>query len=175
MPGEPPERYRWAVDLLDVRLDDRLLEIGCGRGHAIGLVCDRLTSGRLTAIDRSEKMVDAARRANKRHIDSGKVEILHQDLLDSALPPASFNKIFLFNINAFWMDPVAELAEVKRLLKSDGEFFIFHQPPPGHDSAEFAVEFTRNLSANGFAPSAPEFARRDSFEAVCVRSKKSAG
>ena len=146
-----PARYFWAVDLLDARPNDRILEIGCGRGHAIALVCDRLTSGRLTAIDRSEKMVEAARKANKHHIDSGKAEILHQDLLDSALPPASFDKIFLFNINAFWMDPVAELAEVRRLLKPGGAFHLFHQPPPGHELQEFMDAFRRNLSGNRFS------------------------
>lgn len=171
MSRKVPERYRWAVDLLNVRPGDYILEIGCGRGHAVGLVCERLVSGCITAIDRSEKMAAAALAANRQHIESGKAEMLHQDLLDSLLAPASFDKIFLFNINAFWMDPVSELREVKRLLKPDGEFFIFHQPPPGHDSAEFAVEFRKNLIVGGFAPDDPVFARDGSFEAVCVKSK----
>ena len=133
-----------------VRGDDSILEIGCGYGHMIGRICERLGSGRIVAIDRSLKMVEAANRANELHIASGKAQILHQDLLDSLLPPALFDKIFLFNINAFWMDPVAELAEVKRLLKPDGQFYIFHQPPPGHEIEEFVARFKINLAKNGF-------------------------
>jgi predicted enzyme related to lactoylglutathione lyase len=37
-----PERVAWAVEMLDVALDDRLLEIGCGAGHAVLLICARL-------------------------------------------------------------------------------------------------------------------------------------
>lgn len=150
MSRETPERYRWAADLLDVQPDDRVLEIGCGLGHMADLVCERLTSGRVIAIDRSAKMVDAARERNAGYIAAGKAQIFHQDLIDSQLDRASFDKIFLFNINAFWMDPVAELREVKRLLKPKGLFHIFHEPPPGHEIKEFIDRFEMNLTRNGF-------------------------
>lgn len=145
-----PDRYRWAVDILDVQPNDNILEIGCGYGHSIPLICEKLSSGSLTAIDRSEKMAAAAIRSNKQFIASGKASVLHQDLLDSALPASQFDKIFLFNINVFWMDPSAELAEIRRLLKPGGRFYLFHQPPPGHDLAEFEVSFARNFRAKKF-------------------------
>ncbi len=150
MTRDIPERYRWAADLLNVRPDEQILEIGCGYGHMIGLICERLGYGHLTAIDRSEAMIRVARASNKPPLESGKADILHQDLLDSKLPSASFDKAFLFNINAFWMDPVSELAEVRRLLISGGEFFIFHQPPPEHEIGEFVDRFSLNLTKNGF-------------------------
>ena len=136
--------------MLDVGPDEYILEIGCGYGHMIGLVCDRLKSGHITAIDRSEAMIRAANERNKPHLKSGKAKVLRQDLLDSRSPPASFDKVFLFNINSFWMDPVQELAEISRILRPSGEFHIFHQPPPGHDLSEFMEAFLRNLSENGY-------------------------
>jgi SAM-dependent methyltransferase len=146
-----PERYRWAVNILNVRPHETILEIGCGYGHSIALICEKLATGHLTAIDRSEKMIASASAAYQNIIDTGRVEILHQDVLDRRLPEADFDKIFLFNINVFWMDPRDELAEIRRLLKPDGRFFLFHQPPPGHDLEEFENAFRSNLEKNGFS------------------------
>jgi SAM-dependent methyltransferase len=170
---EVPERYHWAARLLDVGPNDHILEIGCGRGQMIGLICERLVSGRVTAIDRSGTMVDAARRSSEPYIASGKAVILFQELLDATLPPASFDKIFLFNINAFWMDPVAELAKVRRLLKSGGTFHLFHQPPPDHEIEEFVDRFKLNLEKNGFQVDSVAVESIAGTELACVVSSPS--
>ena len=146
-----PGRYRWAVNILDVQPDDVILEIGCGYGHSIPLICEKLSTGKLTAIDRSEKMVAAATLSNEEFVSSGKADIFHQDLLDGVQSSGHFYKIFLFNINVFWMDPGAELAEIRRLLNPNGRFFLFHQPPPGHDLDEFENAFRLNLQKYDFS------------------------
>ena len=173
MARQIPERYRWAASLLDARPDDHILEIGCGRGQMIGPICEGLVSGRLTAIDRSETMVEAARQVNGPHIYSGKAEILRQDLLDAKLPTSSFDKIFLFNINAFWMDPVEELAEIRRLLKPGGTFHLFHQPPPEHEIEEFIDKFKLNLEKNGFQIDSATVESIAGNELACVVSRPS--
>jgi hypothetical protein len=43
-----PERVAWAVEMLDLAPDDRLLEIGCGAGRAVSLICARLDTGTIT-------------------------------------------------------------------------------------------------------------------------------
>jgi ubiquinone/menaquinone biosynthesis C-methylase UbiE len=40
-----PPRLLWAVERLSVEPDDHLLEIGCGSGVAVSLICDRLGDG----------------------------------------------------------------------------------------------------------------------------------
>ena len=56
-----PARIAWAVELLDLRPDDRVLEFGCGPGVAAGLVADRLSVvGRIVAVDRSATAVARA-------------------------------------------------------------------------------------------------------------------
>ncbi|HLA95182.1 MAG TPA: class I SAM-dependent methyltransferase [Pyrinomonadaceae bacterium] len=167
-----PERIAWAVGVLDVQPNDKILEIGCGRGFAIGPISEKLRTGHLTAIDLSEAMIDAARQTNAGHIAAGKASIIHADLLNADLPAAHFNKIFLFNLNVFWMDPKEELRVIRRLLNDQGKFFIFHQPPPGHDPKEFAAEFEKNLTANEFAIERVLFKELDPVGATVIISRK---
>jgi trans-aconitate methyltransferase len=68
MASKPSERFVWAVDTLTLDPADRVLEVGCGHGVAVSLVCGRLTSGRITAIDRSKKMIEMAARRNRANV-----------------------------------------------------------------------------------------------------------
>src|SRR5919198_2031633 len=72
MAGKASERFVWAIDTLEVRPADRLLEVGCGHGVAVSLVCERLTTGMITAIDRSPKMIEMATRRNREHVEAGR-------------------------------------------------------------------------------------------------------
>jgi trans-aconitate methyltransferase len=47
-----PPRIKWAVDLMDPQPSDSVLEIGCGPGPGAELICERLETGKLFAIDR---------------------------------------------------------------------------------------------------------------------------
>jgi SAM-dependent methyltransferase len=162
-----PERIIWAVDILDVRPDDVILEIGCGNGAAVTLIGEQLVTGHITAIDRSAKMIALARKNNRQFLECGKAEILHASVESSELP-SNFSKIFLFNLNVFWMDPVAELAAVGKALSASGQFYIFHNPPPGSRLEEFAEAITKNLEKNGFEPEAPIYNR--DLQSLCIRS-----
>jgi trans-aconitate methyltransferase len=44
---------------------DRLLKIGCGQGVGVSLICERLSAGSITVIDRARAMIEQARRRNR--------------------------------------------------------------------------------------------------------------
>lgn len=168
-----PERIVWAAGLLNVQPGDRILEIGCGNGAAVYAVSEGLRTGKITAIDRSEKATALAARRNAENLALGKAEIITTTLADADLPARHFDKIFVYNLNVFWMDPRLELALIKELLKPEGKLFIFHQPPPGADTREYAAEFRKNLKANGFEILDEIYNDDEKVRSVCVISRVS--
>ena len=62
---------RLAVDALEVRPADRLLEIGSAAAWR-SPACERLTTGDDPAIDRSAKMIALATRRNREHVDAAR-------------------------------------------------------------------------------------------------------
>jgi ubiquinone/menaquinone biosynthesis C-methylase UbiE len=125
------ERLRSVVERLDIRPDDRVLEIGCGHGVAASLVCERLEEGRLTAVDRSTKMTQAAARRNAAYIEAGRAEFLVASLEDLDLGDRRFDKIFAVRVGLFHRDPERARSLVERWLAPGGAVFVFYDPPSG--------------------------------------------
>jgi ubiquinone/menaquinone biosynthesis C-methylase UbiE len=123
------ERLRSIVEQLNIRPGDRVLEIGCGHGVAATLVCERLDGGHLTAIDRSEKMIEAATRRNAAHIEVGRAEFLVSSLEDLNLGDRRFDKIFAVRVGLFHRDPERARSLVERWLAPGGAVFVFFDPP----------------------------------------------
>ena len=123
MTSKPSERFVWAVDTLAPDPADRVLEVGCGHGVAVSLVCERLTSGRITAIDRSPKMIELAARRNREHVASGRAVLKTAALADADL--GDYDKVFAFNVAPFWLQPKDALRIVRRHLAPDGAFYLF--------------------------------------------------
>jgi SAM-dependent methyltransferase len=125
MAGNASERFVWAIDTLEIRPTDHLLEVGCGHGVAVSLVCERLTTGTITAIDRSPKMIEMATRRNREHVDAGRARLEAVALEDANLGDRHFDKVFAFNVAPFWLQPKAAVDAVRESLASDGALYVF--------------------------------------------------
>jgi ubiquinone/menaquinone biosynthesis C-methylase UbiE len=125
------ERLRSIVEQLDVRPDERVLEIGCGHGVAATLVCERLEEGHLTAVDRSAKMIEAATRRNAEYVEAGRAEFLVADLEDLDLGDRCFDKIFAVRVGLFHREPERARSIVERWLAPGGAVLVFFDPPSG--------------------------------------------
>jgi ubiquinone/menaquinone biosynthesis C-methylase UbiE len=124
-------RLRGVVDRLDVRPDDRVLEIGCGHGVAATFVCERLGGGRLTAIDRSPKMIAAAARRNAEHVAAGRAEFLVMRLEELDLGERRFDKVLAVRVGLFHREPDRARALVAPYLAPGGRIFTVFDPPSG--------------------------------------------
>src|SRR5687768_17859149 len=73
--GSNRERNVWAVQLLDVQPEDRVLELGFGPGVAIRELAKRADRGLVCGLDHSEVMVSQAIRRNRAAVRAGRVEL----------------------------------------------------------------------------------------------------
>jgi len=124
------DRLRAVVEQLDVRPDARILEIGCGHGVAATLVCERLTGGgRLTAIDRSAKMISAAALRNGAHVEAGRAEFLVAELERLDLGERRFDTIFAVRVGLFHREPQRARELVDPWLAPGGRIVAIFDPP----------------------------------------------
>ncbi|MCF6522948.1 cyclopropane-fatty-acyl-phospholipid synthase family protein [Streptomyces sp. JJ36] len=163
------ERHRWAVETMDVRPDDRVLEIGCGHGVAAGLVAERLTGGgRITALDRSAKMAEAARARNRPHLAAGRADIRELSLADAVFPEGSFDKVFAAHVGTLWLGPYAEAGMVLPWLAPGGALYLFGQPLDTRQLQDVAHTIASGVEQSGFTVRAVEVGQTAPRPTLCV-------
>jgi ubiquinone/menaquinone biosynthesis C-methylase UbiE len=161
--GSNLARNQWAVELLEVRPDDRVLEVGFGPGVAVELLAARATEGQVWGLDHSELMVRRATKRNQRDVETGRVKLVAASVLDPPRFEAPFDKALDINGVQFWSDPVQGLVNLRDCLESGGRMVVIHQPrEPGATEAD-ADEAGRKFG---------EMMRRAGFEPVLIEKKQ---
>jgi cyclopropane fatty-acyl-phospholipid synthase-like methyltransferase len=161
-----PARLIWAVDMLAVAPSDRLLEIGCGYGSAVSLICSNLIDGTITAIDRSENRIKIAEKKNAKHIADGKANFISAPLHEVDLGQSQFNKIFAVNVNLFWKKAARELEMIKDRLFPGGAVYLINHPPAADKLCHIADCTAQNLLDAGFGIKA--IVVEDKIPGICV-------
>jgi SAM-dependent methyltransferase len=140
------KRNEWAVSLLDMRSDDRVLEIGFGPGLAIRELGRLAAEGCVCGIDHSELMLRRAKRLNAEGLRRGAVDLRLASVEDLPAFDKPFDKILAVNAMMFWRQPV-RLEELRRLLRSGGLIAIAHQPRGPGASDETSAAKGREMEA----------------------------
>lgn len=120
------EKY---VESMKIQPGDRVLEIGCGHGIAATLICSKLVSGRYLAIDRSQKMVDAAAKRNESFVRAGVAQFKKAELESVDLGNEKFDKVLAMRVRLFHVEPERAQQLVKRWLAPNGKLFIQYDEP----------------------------------------------
>ena len=144
------ERLRWAVALLDPGPDDRLLEIGCGAGVAVSLVCERLSSGTIVGLDRSKPMIAQAAHRNRAHVDAARAAFQARALADADLGGERFDKAFAVNVRLFRADAGREADVLRGALAPHGALYLIQQHPSTARTQAVTDELTTALERHEF-------------------------
>jgi len=107
------------------------MEIGCGGGTAAALVCGRLCTGSVTAIDRSLTAVKKTLARNESYVTAGRLTVLQAPFTLAGVGElVGFDKIFSINVNLFWTTPAREeLDLLRRMLVPGGRRCVRRRSP----------------------------------------------
>jgi SAM-dependent methyltransferase len=117
------------------------LELGFGPGLAIRELSRIAAEGYVCGIDHSELMLRRARRRNIDGLRRGVVDLRLGSVDELPAFDALFDKILAVNTTVFGSEPVARLAELRRLLRPGGLIAVAYQPRgPGATDDTSAVK-----------------------------------
>lgn len=142
----PPLFAPWAerlIDRVDLRPEDRVLDVGCGTGIVARRVASRIRGGgTVVGVDVNEGMLDVARAAAAESRLA--VEWRQGDATDLAFPDDAFDVVCCQQALQFVPDPTDALREIRRVATPDGRVAVSVWRPlafnPGY------VELAESLS-----------------------------
>ena len=136
----------WVTDLLEIRSDDNVLEIGFGPGVIIKHLSERASVGHIAGVDLSGEMVKQAQARNATAIKTGRVDLRQGSAERLPFGDSTFDKALAINSMQVWPEPVGALREMRRVMKPGGRVALGFTPYSGQ-AKEGLIEI---LSAAGF-------------------------
>jgi cyclopropane fatty-acyl-phospholipid synthase-like methyltransferase len=162
------ERLTWAVERLDVHPGDRVLELGCGHGVAVSLICERLRDGVVVGLDRSPAMIAAAGRRNADHVAAGRARFVTAELRVADLRGERFDKVLAVRFPPLLRGRAApELAVLREHLAEGGALYVMEQPLDAERAESVADAIASRLDAHGYDVRSV-FVEQAERPAVCV-------
>jgi len=164
-------RNEWIISLLDVRPDDRILEVGFGPGVVIQSLATRATEGFIAGIDASPLMVQQASKRNAQAIRDGRVHLQLGSALALPCEDASFDTALSINSVQIWPDSLAGVKEIRRVLKAGGRIALALQPVWVREDGEvrkIGAELVELLDKAGFQQTRLEFKPMKPMACVCA-------
>jgi ubiquinone/menaquinone biosynthesis C-methylase UbiE len=149
----------WTIAALDLQEQDSILEIGMGNGFFVKDILAGKHNVRYVGLDYSEVMVQEAKKINAAYVEGRKVEFIKGTADSLPFGDETFSKIFTINTIYFWGDAQKELSEIKRVLRSGGDFVIAVRSKDAMQQMPFTEfgfvkydeqQLVELLAANGF-------------------------
>jgi len=147
MAAKNAEMNAFAVEAMDVRPNDQVLEIGFGHGKTIGMIAERAQMGFVAGVDISDVMVRQAAKRNLDRIVAGRVEVCQGSVANLPYEYGRFTKVLAVNNYQFWPNAELNLVEIQRVMCEGGVLVLclrMHSP----SRLAFAPGFTEDEVAD---------------------------
>ena len=108
------------IEMLNVRPDDKVLEVGFGPGVAIQMLLHHVPAGSVAGVDQSQEMVRQAAARNADALRSRRADLRYGSVERLPFADETFDKALAINSMQAWPDARAGLREIQRVLKHGG-------------------------------------------------------
>lgn len=114
-----------ALDALDARPGDSVIEIGCGSGMGMRAALRRVgPNGFVAGVDQSACATHFAAHVVHRAALQGRAATMRAEAADLPFRDSLFDRAFAVNSFQFWPDPARALREIARVLAPGGRLVI---------------------------------------------------
>ena len=120
---------RSSIGLLDVKPDDRVLDIGFGGGYSLLALAEKLPIGRVVGVDHSRDMVDAAASLIRARKLQARIRVRRGNVVKLPFAANTFDRVLTVNTIYYWPDLRAALREIGRVLKPGGRLAVAFRSP----------------------------------------------
>lgn len=117
----------WLVEALEPASGDRVLDLGCGAGHAGFAVA--ATGAAVTAVDTSERMLETARLLAEERNLAG-YEAVRADVSALPFPAASFDAVVSRYSAHHWPDVALAMRQAARVVRPGGRVVVIDTVAP---------------------------------------------
>lgn len=164
------EMNRKSLTTMEIQGGERVLELGCGGGELLGLIADKISTGKVIGVDWSPLSIRYCNSKLRHFINQAKLDLICQNAVQIPLPANSIDCICTVNTVYFWDEPEAVFAECSRVLKSGGRIVLCNSVlselssedyPPEYFNSHEVDELTHTLQSLGFSQPVVNFDQDD--------------
>jgi SAM-dependent methyltransferase len=119
------EPNRLAIDALDPRPGEAVLELGFGPGWGLRTIAGRARGARVYGVDQSARMLVQARRMNEVAISRGRMVLVRGPFSPLPWIEEMFHKVLLVNVVYFFDADGRDISEAYRVLRAGGRLVIY--------------------------------------------------
>ena len=117
----------WALDFVEIKEDDNILDIGCGGGANVARMLERCPKGTVNGVDFAPAAINIARMLNSKAIQSERCRIVGGNAKMLPVIKDTINLATAFETVYYWPAFEECVAEAFRVLKSGGHFLIANE------------------------------------------------
>jgi ubiquinone/menaquinone biosynthesis C-methylase UbiE len=135
----------FAFECIDVGIDDKILDIGCGGGVNIEKFL-KLSTNNVDGLDYSEVSVNESIKRNHKAVNEKRCKIIQADVSKMPIDDEIYDFVSAFETIYFWPDLSKTFKEVLRIIKPNGQFVIAQGTDGNHPDDEKWLSSVEGMS-----------------------------